>query len=241
MTQFKPGDCVFGICDGSFAEYACAPADHFAFKPERLSFEQAASVPISGMTALNGLRDVGRLQPGQTVLVIGAAGGVGTFAVQLAKAFGAVATGVCSTTKADLVRALGADEVIDYTREDFTDGARRFDVILDTAGRRPVSQLCRALTAHGTLVIVGGEGGDRWLGGFQRQMFAPLQSLFAGHKALGLMFKERQEDLVTLKELIEAGKLTPVIDKTYPLSEAAEAIRYLERGHARGKVALTVS
>jgi NADPH:quinone reductase-like Zn-dependent oxidoreductase len=240
VAQFKPGDVVYGICDGSFAEYVCAKPALFAHKPANLSFEQAAAVPISGMTALNGLRDVGKIQPRQKVLIIGAAGGVGTYAVQLAKAFGAVVTGVCSTSKAELVRDIGADEVIDYTREDFTDGARRFDLILDTAGRRPLSQLRRALTAEGTIVIVGGEGGDRWLGGFQRQIFAPLRALFTKQKLLGLMFKERQQDLLTLKELIEAGKLTPVIDRTYPLSEAAQAIRYLEQGHARGKVVLTV-
>jgi NADPH:quinone reductase-like Zn-dependent oxidoreductase len=198
-------------------------------------------VPISGMTALNGLRDAGKLQPGQKVLVIGAAGGVGTYAVQLAKAFGAAVTGVCSTSKAELGRAIGADEVIDYTREDFTDGTRHFDLILDTAGRRPLSQLRRALTPQGTLVIVGGEGGDRRLGGFQRQIFAPLNSLFTEQKLLGLISKERRQDLLTLKDLIEAGKLTPVIDRTYPLSEAPQAIRYLEQGHARGKVVLTIS
>lgn len=240
VVQFKPGDAVYGVCDGSFAEYARARPALLAPKPANLSFEQAAAVPISGMTALNGLRVAGRIQPGQQVLVIGAAGGVGTYAVQLAKAFGAVVTGVCSTSKAELVRAIGADEVIDYTREDFTDGTRRFDLILDTAGRRPLSLLRRALTAQGTLVIVGGEGGDRWLGGFHRQIFAPLRSLFTKQKLLGLMFKERQADLLILKELIEAGKLTPVIDRTYPLSQAAEAIRYLEQGHARGKVVLSV-
>jgi NADPH:quinone reductase-like Zn-dependent oxidoreductase len=240
VSQFRPGDLVYGICDGSFAEYVCAKPALFVRKPAKLSFEQAAAVPISGMTALNGLRDVGKIQPGQRVLIIGAAGGVGTYAVQLAKAFGAVVTGVCSTSKAELVRDIGADDVIDYTREEFTDGARRFDLILDTAGRRPLPQLRRALTDEGTIVIVGGEGGDRWLGGFQRQIFAPLRALFAKQKLLALMFKERQQDLLTLNELIEAGKLTPVIDKTYPLGEAAEAIRYLEKGHARGKVVLTV-
>jgi NADPH:quinone reductase-like Zn-dependent oxidoreductase len=241
VIQLKQGDPVYGTCDGSFAEYACARAERFAPKPVNLSFEQAAAVPISGMTALNGLCEAGKLQPGQRVLVIGAAGGVGTYAVQLAKAFGAVVTGVCSTSKAALVRAIGADEIIDYTREDFTDGRRRFDLILDTAGRRPLSHLRRALTPQGTLVIVGGEGGDRWLGGFQRQIFAPLRALFTDQKLTGLMYKERQQDLMTLKDLIEAGKLTPVIDRTYPLSEAPQAIRYLEQGHARGKVVLTVS
>ena len=241
VTQLKQGDQVYGTCDGSFAEYACAKAERFAPKPANLSFEQAAVVPVSGMTALNGLRNAGKLQPGQKVLIIGAAGGVGTYAVQLAKAFGAVVTGVCSTSKADLVRDIGAEEVIDYTREDFTDGMRQFDLILDTAGRRPLSHLRRALTPQGTLVIIGGEGGDRWLGGFQRQIFAPVRSLFTEQKLMGLISKERQQDLLSLKDLIEAGELTPVIDRTYPLSEAPQAIGFLEQGHARGKVVLTVS
>jgi NADPH:quinone reductase-like Zn-dependent oxidoreductase len=241
VTQFKEGDPVYGTCDGSFAEYACAKAERIAPIPANLTFEQAAAVPVSGMTALNGLRDAGKLQPGQKVLIIGAAGGVGSYAVQLTKAFGGVVTGVCSTSKAELVRAIGADKVIDYTREDFTDGTRQFDLILDTAGRRPLSQLRRALTPQGILVIVGGEGGDRWLGGFQRQIFAPVRSLLTEQKMLGLISKERQQDLLTLKDLIEAGKLKPVIDRTYPLSEAPQAIRYLEQGHARGKVVLTIS
>jgi NADPH:quinone reductase-like Zn-dependent oxidoreductase len=241
VTQLKEGDPVYGTCDGSFAEYACARAERLAPKPANLSSEQAAAVPVSGMTALSGLRDAGKLQPEQKVLIIGAAGGVGSYAVQLAKAFGAVVTGVCSTSKAELVREIGADEVIDYTREDFTEGTRQFDLILDTAGRRPLGQLRRALTPQGTLVIVGGEGGDRWLGGFQRQIFAPVRALFTEQKMLGLISKERQQDLLTLKDLIEAGKLTPVIDRTYPLREAPQAIRYLEQGHARGKVVLTIS
>jgi len=240
VTQFRPSDAVYGICDGAFAEYACGKAALFAPKPDNLTFEQAAAVPISAMTALNGLRDVGNLAPEQKVLIIGAAGGVGSYAVQLAKGFGGSVTAVCSTSKADLVREIGADDVIDYTREDFTAGERRFDLILDTAGRRPLSQLRRALTADGTIVIVGGEGGDRWLGGFQRQILAPLHALFGKQKLLSLMFKERQQDLLTLKGLIEAGKLRPVIDRTYPLGEAAQALRYLEQGHARGKVVLTV-
>jgi NADPH:quinone reductase-like Zn-dependent oxidoreductase len=241
VTQFEQGDPVYGTCDGSFTEYACAKAERLAPKPANLSFEQAAAVPVSGMTALHGLRDAGKLQREQRVLIVGAAGGVGTYAVQLAKAFGAEVTGVCSTSKADLVQSIGADEVIDYTREDFTDGTRRFDLILDTAGRRPLSQLRQALTPQGTLVIVGGEGGDRWLGGFQRQIFAPVRSRFSEQKLLGLISKERQQDLLTLKELIEDGKITPIIDRTYPLSEASQAIRYLEQGHARGKVVITVS
>lgn len=241
VRQFEPGDPVFGTCDGSFAEYVCAKTERFAPKPANVTFEQAAAVPVSGTTALIGLRDAGNLQPGQKVLVIGAAGGVGTYAVQIAKALGAVVTGVCSGSKAELVRAIGAEEVIDYTREDFTDGRHRFDLIVDTAGRRPIARLLRALTPEGTLVIVGGEGGDRWLGGFQRQIFAPLRSLLGKQKLIGLVAKERQEDLLTLKGLIEAGKLTPVLDRTYPLSEAADAIRYLGQGHARGKIVLTIS
>ncbi len=240
VTQFKAGDQVFGICDGAFAEHACGKAKQFAPKPANLSFEQAAAVPISALTSLHGLRGAGKLKPGQKVLVIGASGGVGTYAVQLAKAFGAEVTGVCSTAKTDLVHSIGADHVIDYSREDFTDGTLRFDVILDTGGRRPLSRLERALTPGGTLVIVGGEGGDRWLGGFQRQMLAPLRSLFSKQRLLGLMPDERQEDLITLKELIEAGKVTPIVDRCYPLPETAEAIRYLEQGRARGKVVIKV-
>jgi NADPH:quinone reductase-like Zn-dependent oxidoreductase len=241
VTRFRPGEEVFGICDGSFAEYARARPDKLAPKPANLTFEQAASVPISALTALQALRDTGQIQPGQTVLIIGAAGGVGTFAVQLAKAFGAAVTGVCSTTKLDLVRSIGAEEVIDYTREDFADGARRWDLIVDTAGRRSLSQLRRGLAPRGRLVIVGGEGGGRWLGGFDRQILrAPVLSLFVRQTLRPLTSKERREDLVVLKELIEAGKLTPVIDRTYPLREAPEAVRYLEGGHARGKVVITV-
>jgi NADPH:quinone reductase-like Zn-dependent oxidoreductase len=231
---------VYGICDGAYAEYACAPARHFAPQPANLSFEQAAAVPISAKTALHGLRDAGRRKPGQQVLIIGASGGVGSYAVQLAKAFGAEVIGVCSAAKLDLVRSIGADHVIDYTREDFTAGTRRFDLILDTGGRRPLSRLRRALKPEGTLVIVGGEGGSRWLGGFQRQMLAPLQSLWGKQKLLGLMPDERQEDLYTLREFIEAGKVTPVVDRVYPLSEAADAIRYLGSGHVRGKVVISV-
>jgi NADPH:quinone reductase-like Zn-dependent oxidoreductase len=241
VTQVQAGAEVFGIGEGSFAEYVCARADKLAPKPANLTFEQAAAVPISGLTALQGLRDAGGVQPGQRVLIIGAAGGVGSFAVQLAKAFGAAVTGVCSTTKVDLVRSLGAEEVIDYTREDFADGARRWDLIVDTAGRRSLSQLRRALAPRGTLVIVGGEGGGRWLGGFDRQILrAPILSALVRQRLRPLVSKERSEDLVVLKELIEAGKVTPVIDRTYPLREAPEAIRYLQEGHARGKVVITV-
>lgn len=240
VNQLRPGDEVFGTADGSFAEYACARQDKLAPKPANLTFEHAAAVPISGVTALQGLRDAGKVQPGQKVLIIGAAGGVGTFAVQLAKAFGAQVTGVCSTANVDLVRSIGADDVIDYTRDDFADGKQLHDLILDTAGNRPLSRLRRALSPEGTLVIVGGEGGGPWLGGTDRQLRALMLAPFVSQKLRPLLSIERKEDLHALKELIEGGRVTPVIDRTYPLSEAAEAIRYLEGGHARGKVVITV-
>jgi NADPH:quinone reductase-like Zn-dependent oxidoreductase len=240
VTRFQPGDAVFGWCDGSFAEYAAAPEDNLAPKPANLTFEQAAAVPTSAFAALQGLRDSGQVQAGQEVLIIGAAGAVGLFAVQLAKAFGAEVTGVCSTTQVDLVRSIGADDVIDYTHEDVTDGRRHWDLVLDTAGHRSLSQLRRALTPKGTLVIVGSEGRGRWLGGFDRSLRAPLLSRFVGQRLRMLASKPRQEDLQTLRELIEAGKLTPVIGQTYPLGEVREAIRALEAGHTRGKLVITV-
>jgi NADPH:quinone reductase-like Zn-dependent oxidoreductase len=241
VKGFQPGDEVMGIVEGSFAELAIARPDKIVPKPARLTFEEAAAAPISGLTALQAIRDAAKVQPGQTVLVIGAAGGVGTLTVQVAKAFGAKVTGVCSTTKGDLVRSIGADDVIDYTREDFTDGSRRWDVIVDTAGRRPLSELRRALAPRGTLVVVGGDGGGPWTGGFFRGMLGgPLVSLFVGQKLRGLTSKENQEDLLALADLIEDGKVTPVIDRTYPLIEAPDAIRYLEKGHPRGKVVVTV-
>jgi NADPH:quinone reductase-like Zn-dependent oxidoreductase len=240
VTRFRPGDEVFGWCDGSLAEYACAGEDHFAAKPAALSFEEAAVVPISGFAALQGVRDVGEVQPGQQVLVIGAAGAVGWFAVQLAKAFGAQVTGAASTTQLELVRSAGADEVIDYTRQDVTDGSRQWEVIIDTGGRRTLSQLRRALTPKGTLVIVGGEGGGRWMGGFLRNLRAPVLSRFVGQRLRMLVSKERQEDLEVLRELIEAGKLRPLVGRTYPLGEAPEAMRALEAGNTRGKIVITV-
>jgi NADPH:quinone reductase-like Zn-dependent oxidoreductase len=242
VTGFRPGDEVLGTAEGgSFAELAITRPDKLVPKPANLTFEQAAAVPISGTTALRAVRDAGNLQPGQRVLVIGAAGGVGSLAVQIAKAFGAEVTAVCSTSKADLVRSIGADHVIDYTREDLADGSRRWDLIVDTAGRRPLSQLRRALTPKGTLVIVGGDGGGDWTGGFFRGMLrAPVVSLFVSQRLRGLASKVKQDDLATLNELIEAGKVTPVIDRTYPLIEAPDAIRYLEEGHARGKIVITV-
>jgi NADPH:quinone reductase-like Zn-dependent oxidoreductase len=240
VTRFQPGNEVFGWCDGSFAEYASAPQDQLAAKPANFSFEQAAAVPTSGFAALQGLRDSGEIQPGQQVLIIGAAGGVGVFAVQLAKAFGAQVTGVCSTPQVELVRSLGADEVIDYTRADITDGSRQWDLILDTAGHRSLSQLRRALTPKGTLVIVGSEGRGRWLGGFDRSLRAPVLSRFVGQRLRMLASKPGQHDLQTLRELLEAGKLTPVIDRTYPLGDVPEAMRQLVEGHTRGKLVITV-
>ena len=240
VTRFQSGDEVFGIGKGSFAEYARALEDKLAPRPANLSFEQAAVVAISGLTALQGLRDHGKVRPGQEVLVIGASGGVGTYAVQLAKAFGAHVTGVCSTPKVDLVRSIGADHVIDYTREDFAEGEQCYDLILDIGGNSTLSRLRRALAFRGTLVITGGEGGGRWLGGTDRQLRALILSRFVEQKLGTFICKENHEDLLVLKELIESGKVTPVIDRTYPLAEAPEAIRYLEEGHAQGKVVITV-
>jgi NADPH:quinone reductase-like Zn-dependent oxidoreductase len=240
VTRFQPGDEVFGIGKGAFAEYARAPENKLAPKPANLIFEQAAVVAISGLPALQSLRDHGKVRPGQKVLIIGASGGVGTYAVQLAKVFGAEVTAVCSTAKVDLVRSLGADHVIDYTRDDFAEGVSRYDVILDIGGNSSLSRLRRALTPRGTLVIVGGEGGGRWLGGTDRQIRALVLSRFVGQKLGTFISKENHEDMLVLKELIEAGKVTPVIDRTYPLSEVPQAIRYVEQGQARGKVVITV-
>jgi NADPH:quinone reductase-like Zn-dependent oxidoreductase len=240
VSRFQSGDEVFGIGKGSYAEYVCAREDKLAHKPANLTSEQAAVVAISGLTALQGLRDHGRLEPEQKVLVIGASGGVGTFAVQLAKAFGAHVTGVCSTTKVDMVRSIGADHVIDYTREDFAEGDQRYDLILDIGGNSSLSRLRRALAPKGVLVITGGEGGGRWLGGTDRQLRALMLSPFVDQKLGTFVSKENHEDMIVLKELIEAGKVTPVINRTYPLSEVPEAIRYLEEGHAQGKVVITV-
>jgi NADPH:quinone reductase-like Zn-dependent oxidoreductase len=241
VSGLRPGDEVMGITEGSFAEAAVGRADLLVHKPESLSFEEAAALPISGLTALQAIRDVGKVQPGQTVLVTGAGGGVGTLTVQVAKAFGAEVTGVCSTSKVDLVRSIGADHVIDYTREDFADGSRRWDVIVDTAGRRPLRVLRRALAPKGRLGIVGGEGGGRFTGGFFRQILrGPLLSVFSGQKLRPVISKENQEDLQELATLVRDGKVAPVVGRTYPLVDAADAIRELERGHARGKIVITV-
>lgn len=240
VATFRVGDEVFGVCNGSFAELACVRENRLVVKPAGLGFEQAAAVPISATTALQGLRDHGKVQAGQHVLVIGAAGGVGHFAVQLAKAVRAEVTGVCSSSNVDLVTSLGADHVIDYIREDFTEGGPRYDVILDTAGARPVSRLRRALTERGTLVITGAEGGNRWTGGIGRQIGAAMLSPFVNHNLRMYIAQANREDLQSLKGLIEAGKLRPVVGRTYPLAEAADALRHLEQGHARGKTVLTI-
>jgi NADPH:quinone reductase-like Zn-dependent oxidoreductase len=240
VTRFHVGDEVFGISRGSFAEFAAAREDKLAHKPAGLSFEQAAVVPVSALTAIQGLRDAGRIQAGQKVLIIGASGGVGTYAVQLAKAFGAEVTGVSSTAKVDLVRSIGADHVVDYTREDFADGVHRYDLILDIGGNSGLSRLRRALAPRGTLVIVGGEQGGRLTGGFGRQLRALALSRFVPQRLTMLTNKEHYADLEVLSPLIEAGQVTPIIGKTYPLTEVPDAMRQLEAGHARGKTATTI-
>ena len=240
VARFSPGDEVFGISRGSFAEYAAVLEDKLARKPANLTFEQAAVVPISAGTALQALTDVGGVEQGQQVLIIGASGGVGSYAVQLAKAFGAEVTGVCSTAKLDLVRSLGADHVVDYTREDFAGGTSRYDLVLDIGGNSSLSRLRSALTPTGTLVIVGGEEGGRWTGGFGRSLRAPLISPFVRQRLTMLASKERAGDLERLSPLIESGQVVPSIDRTYPLDRVAEAMRHLEAGDVRGKVAFTI-
>lgn len=240
VTRFAVGDEVLGTTSlGSFAELARVREDRLVPKPPALSFEEAAALPVSGLTALHGLRDAGRLQPGQSVLVIGASGGVGSYAVQLAKALGAEVTGVCGPTKLDLVRALGADHVVDYTKDDL-DGTRRYDLVLDIAGNRPVSRLRRLLTPRGTLVIVGGEGGGPVLGGLERQLGAVALSPFVRHRLAMFVSKENATDLATLADFVEQGSLRPAVDRTFPLESADKAMAHLESGHARGKVVVTV-
>lgn len=240
VTGFKPGDEVFGIGNAPFAEYARARAGTLAPKPANLSFGQAAAVPVSGLTALQAVRDHGLVRAGQQVLIIGASGGVGSFAVQIAKAYGAEVTGMCSTAKAGAVRALGADHVADYTTGDVGGGGHRYDVIIDTGGNRPLSQLRRALTPRGSLVIVGAETGGRWLGGTDRQIRAQLLSPLVSQRLGAFITSENAEDLLTLRDLIESGKVAPAVNRTYPLAEAAAAVRYLLDGHARGKVVISI-
>jgi len=236
VTQFQPGDEVFGGCTGAFAEYACADENQVAPKPANLSFEAAAAVPVAAVTALQGLRDKGQIQPGQQVLIHGASGGVGTFAVQLAKAFGAEVTAVCSTRNVDMARSIGADHVIDYTQEQFSRNGRRYDVILAVNGNHPLQDYWRALRPSGIAVVLGGSLAQF----FQGVLLGPLVSRIGRKKVRSFIASINQTDLVYIKELLEAGKVVPVIDRCYPLRETASAIRYLVAGHARGKVVITV-
>jgi NADPH:quinone reductase-like Zn-dependent oxidoreductase len=238
VTQLQPGEAVFGMCSASFAEYASARPDKLARMPANLPFEQAAAVPVSATTALQALRDRGRVQAGERVLVIGASGGVGTFSVQIAKAFGANVTGVCSTPKVDLVRSIGADHVIDYTHADITDDDQRYDLVVDIGGNRPLSRLRRVLTRDGTLVIVGGEGGGRWTGGIDRQLRAMTLSPFVRQRLGTFVAKENTADLDALRALIETGAVTPVIDRVIALHDVPDAIRNLAAGHVRGKIVI---
>ncbi len=237
VKQFQPGDEVFGISAfGAFAEYVCATEDLLVLKPASMTFEEAAAIPIAASTALNGLRDKGQIQSGQKVLINGASGGVGTFAVQIAKSFGAEVTGVCSSRKLDMVRSIGADQVIDYAREDFTKSGQRYDLILAVGGYHPISDYKRALSPEGIYVCAGGSAAQY----FQALLLGPLISMM-GSKKLGSMYgNPKQKDYVFLIELFEAGKVVPVIDRRYPLSKVPEALRYLEEGHAHGKVVITV-
>ena len=239
VTRFRPGDEVFGSCRGSFAEYVCAPESALVTKPGNVTFEQAASVPVAGYTALQALRNKGHVRAGQKVLINGASGGVGTFAVQIAKSFGADVTGVCSTRKGEMVRSIGADQVIDYTREDFTRSGRLYDLILDNAGNHSLSALRRVLTPGGTCVIVGGSyrGAIPLLA---RLIGAIGSSPFSSRKVAIVSARRNKEDLAILRDLMEAGKVTPVVDRVYRLSEAAQAVQYLEQGHARGKVVIAI-
>jgi NADPH:quinone reductase-like Zn-dependent oxidoreductase len=240
VTQLRPGDEVFGWCTGAFAEYACAAEDHFVKKPAKLTFEQAAAVGVSASTALQLLRDQGRVQAGQKVLINGASGGLGTFAVQIAKAFGAEVTGVCSTRNMETVRSLGADHVIDYTREDFTKGKERYDFILDNVGNHSLSDTRSVLTPTGKLLSNNGTSGGRWFGTSGTVIKTAAASMFT-RRQLGPSIKfQNRKDLVVLKELIEGGKVTPVIDGTYPLSRTGEAIGHVGEGHARGTVVITI-
>ena len=241
VTQFRPGDEVFGGRDGAFAEYVCVREERAVVpKPANVTFEQAAAVPVAALTALQGLRDKGQIQPGQKLLINGASGGVGTFAVQIAKALGAEVTGVCSTRNVDLVRSLGADHVIDYTREDFTRSDRRYDLMLDVAGSRPWSACKRVLEPQATLVIVGAPKGSRLMGPLSHMVKVRLAAVRSSRKVVFFIAKFNKADMVVLQELLEAGKVTPVIDRRYELIEVADAFRYLGEGHAQGKIVLTV-
>ena len=239
VTRFHVGDQVYGTCRGAFAEYARASQDKLASKPNSLTFEQAAVVPYAGFAAWQAVHDRGRVEAGQQVLVVGGSGAVGSFAVQLAKASGAEVTAVCSTRNVEMVRSLVADHVVDYTREDFADGRVRYDRIIDVFGRNSVSRLRRALTSRGRLVIVGGEG-DRWIGGIQRQLWATLLSPFVRQTLGTFIVKEHTRYLLQLNPLLDAGQVTPILDRTYPLTETADAVRYLESARNTGRIAITI-
>jgi NADPH:quinone reductase-like Zn-dependent oxidoreductase len=239
VTQFKAGDAVFGTCRGAFAEYACTSESALVTKPDNVTFEQAASVPVAAYTALQALRDKGQIQKGQKVLINGAAGGVGTFAVQIAKSFDADVTGVCGTRNVDMVRSIGADQVIDYTQEDFTKSGTRYDLMLDMVGNRSLSECRRVLSSKAVYVAVGGQVGD-WIGPLTAVFKVLLASGVGSQKMVPMLAKANKEDLTFLRNLIAVGKLTPVIDRRYRLSNVPEAIRYLEEGHARGKVVITL-
>jgi NADPH:quinone reductase-like Zn-dependent oxidoreductase len=240
VTGFQPGDQVFGSCRGAFAEHACASEQALVIKPDNITFEEAAAVPVAAFTALQGLRDKGQIQAGQKVLINGAAGGVGTFAVQIAKSFGADVTGVCSTRNLEMVRSIGADRVIDYTQEDFTQGSVRYDLIFDTVGNHSWAARRRVLTPTGRCVGAGADAGRWMIGPLAESLKALAVSPFVSQKLVGMMAKTRQEDLTILNELLKTGKVKPVIDRHYKLSKVPEAIRYLEEGHARGKVIITL-
>ena len=241
VTKFKPGDEVFGLCSGAFAEY-CLGRSKLAIKPANMTFEQAASVPVAAITALQGVRDIGKVQPGQKVLINGASGGVGTFAVQIAKSFGAEVTGVCSTKNMDMVRSLGADHVIDYTKEDFTKGEQRYDAILDNVANHSLSECRHVLTPNGKYVMIGGGGANEqgFLGLMARPLKAMLLSPFISQDMRMMMANVDNKDLTILSDMMQSGKLKPIIDRTYKLSEVPAAIAYLEEGHARGKVVITL-
>lgn len=237
VTHLRPGDEVFGLANGTFAEFVAAPADQVALKPASLNFEQAAAVPLAALTALQGLRDVARIEPGQRVLIIGASGGVGTFAVQIAKSFGAEVTGVCSTRNVEMVRSIGADHVFDYKREDYTKSGQQYDLIIDNVGNHSLFANRRVLKPDGTLVIVGGAKGN-WLGPLMRPMGAMMLSPFVDQDLVMILAQMKQEDLTILADLMQAGKMTPVIDRSYRLNEVPAAIQYSEEGHARGKIVI---
>ena len=242
VTQFKPGDVVFGSCRGAFAEYACAHESKLVLKPDKVTFEQVASVPVAALTALQGLRDKRQVQSGQKVLINGAAGGVGTFAVQIAKSFGAEVTGVCSTKNVDMVRSIGADHVIDYTQENFTETGQSYDIFFDLVGNQSLAACGRVLNPNGIYIMGGvlGAPDGKWIGPMAPLLKTLVWSPFASQKLVVILAKIRSEDLTIMRELMEAGKVTPVIDTRYRLSEVAEAIRYLGQKHARGKVVITL-